>query len=367
MSDGVGELPHEPLLNPAFVVVAPNPDTVQIRAGPWTGPVLTIRETDSDEQIRSLFEQLDGNHTLDSILEPYDGDDREAVLSLFRTLREKNVLYDATDWAGTCGRPQLQVPPQFGESDAGDLETKTALVVSVGEPGPQIAADLIRAGVGSVILHRPLDDQLVDENPLGLLDLLEEKDAFTVRDDDLETALGDADAAVLATDTERPSVASAFNEVAHETGTPWLLAQVRGFDGLIGPVVFPGETACYRCLEQRIASNIGDSESYGAYRTAIDGTPSLESVGLPSYSRAIAGFASVDLLHLLTYGQACTVGRTIAMNFLDLSVEVNEVLKRPRCDCCGSTPGDDVKRFVTIDDLLRSDIWTEHGPGSDDE
>ena len=353
---------ERPILNPAFVAVASGPNTLQIRAGPWAGRVMTIREDDEEGALEELFGKLDGEHTLEEILEPHDDEDREAILGLFQQLREKNVVYDAADWGGEVGRPQLQVTPRFTGKTAGRLEDASVLVASVGELGPQIAADLVRSGVGSVALTSLTGEELASDDPLDLANWLAEEDSFEVVDgDDIADALAEVDAAMLAADEDRPEIAAAFNEFAHEAGTPWMLAQVRGFDGLVGPVVFPGETSCYRCLERRIESNASDPEAYAAYRDGLAGEPTMASVGLPSFARTVAGYATVDFLYLLAYGQAFTVGRTLVLNFLDLSTEVNEVLKVPRCEVCGTSPGEDVKRFVTLDDLLDSALWNRHG------
>lgn len=346
-----------PVLNPAYVAVASDPNTVRITTGPWAGTVLTIQETESEESIERLFAKLDGEHTLESILEPYDAEDRNAILGLFEQLRNKNVIYDAAEWNGAVGRPQIEAVDGLG-GRMESLSEQTVLVVGVGEIGPQIAADLVRAGVGSVWLDRPISDDLDrDPDPMGLLDRLDEHDAFDRHDGDLREALSAVDVAVLATDGFRHGVASTFNEFAHDTGTPWMLAQIRGYDGLVGPVVYPGETACYACLEQRIEANVSDPDSYVAPRDGAAGQPSLSPVGLPSFARTVAGYATVDLLYLLAYGQAFTTGRTITVDFTDLSTEVNEVLKAPRCSVCGKPAGEDVKRHVTVDELLTSDRW----------
>ena len=353
---------ERPILNPAFVAVASGPNTLQIRAGPWSGRVMTIREDDEEDALETLFEKLDGEHALNEILAPYDDADREAILGLLQQLREKNVIYDAADWDGEVGRPQLQVTPRFTGETASRLEDSSVLVAGVGELGPQIAADLVRSGVGSVALTSLGGDTTEGiKDPLGLLDRLDEEESFEVTDGDVADVLARVDAAMLATDADRPEIATAFNEFAHEAGTPWMLAQVRGFDGLVGPVVFPGETACYRCLERRIESNVQDPKAYAAYRDGLADEPTLVSVGLPSFARTVAGYATVDFLYLLAYGQAFTVGRSLVLSFLDLSMEINELLKVPRCEVCGTSPGEDVKRFVTLDDLLDSNLWNRHG------
>jgi bacteriocin biosynthesis cyclodehydratase domain-containing protein len=358
MSDLREEL-ERPVLNPAFVVVKPDEHTLHVRAGPWSGPVVTVRETEGDESVEELFDMLDGEHDLAGILDRYDPDDQRAILGLFRTLREKNVIYDAAAVDGRRGWPQLTVTPKLRSESRDRLADADVVVVSVGDVGPAIAEDLLRAGVGSVSLLQPLAERRRDVDELestGGVSRLADRDGFSHVERDLGDALADADAATLALDAAYPSVARAFNEVALATGTPWLLAQVRGFDGLVGPVVFPGETACFECLQRRIEANLSSPGEYEQYREALE--PSFASVGLPSFSRAVAGYASVDLLYLLAYGQSFTVERTLAVNFLNLSVEVNEVLKLPRCPACGTEAGDDVKRFVGIEDLVEADRLT---------
>lgn len=347
---------QRPVLNPAFVVVSPDPTTVEVRAGPWTGPVVTIQETEQDESIRTLFEELDGTNTTEEILSPYDQDDRETIRSLFDQLRNKNVIYDAADWNGTVGRPQIDVLPRFERTGSSRLEASSVLVVSIGELGDQVAVDLVRSGVGSVVYHRPLDDGPTPDKS-GPVERVRNDESFSEPAEPMRTLVADADVAVFAADVTCPDIANAFNELADETGTPWMLAQVRGFDGLVGPVVYPGETACYRCLERRIEANIDDPGSYARYLDDRDDPESRHSTGLPSFARLVAGYAALDVLYLVSYGQAYTVGRTITVDFSTLSTEVNEVLKVPRCEVCGKPAGSDTKRFVTTSDLLESESW----------
>jgi bacteriocin biosynthesis cyclodehydratase domain-containing protein len=353
---------ERPVLNPAFVAVQSAEDEVSIRAGPWSAPITTVRETEEGESIESLFEMLDGEHELEAILQRYDDDDRQAIRALLGGLRERNVVFDAAAVEGDIVRPQLAVASRFDGAEDSRIDGASALVVGVGELGVQVADDLVRSGVGSVRLVRPVAGETPSEpDPTGVLDRLRDDATFVETTDDLRSELDRADAAILASDTDRPAVVSTFNEFAAAAGTPWMLAQVRGFDGLVGPVVFPGETACYRCLERRIGANLSDGGAYASYRDGIASDASQTSVGLPSFARAVAGLATVDFLYLLAYGQAFTVGRTMTVDFLTLSTEVNEVLKAPRCDVCGKTTGEDVKRHVSVDDLVGSGIQFDTG------
>lgn len=345
-----------PALNPSFVPVRVDRNTIHIRASPWTGPAMTVRETDGDEELEELFALLDGKRTVEEILAEFDEEDHDAILTLFERMVERKILYDAAEY-DRVGWPQLALSPKCSDRNYSRLESGSVLVVSDGTIGPQIALDLDRAGVGDVALF-PTEGETAETARLR------DWESVTVLDGaDVDATVAESEYVVLALDAERPRLAARVNAVAHEASTPWTLVQRRGFDGLVGPTVFPGETSCYECLERRIAANLSDTKEYVAYRNQFADDESFAGVGLPAYGRMLAGYATIDVLHLLAYGQAFTAGRTITVNFLDLSTEVNDVLKLPRCSVCGADP-DDVQRFVGIDDVVEATDLAERNGGS---
>lgn len=131
-----------------------------------------------------------------------------------------------------------------------------------------------------------------------------------------------------------------------------MVGQIRGFDGIIGPAIFPGETACYECFHERMLSNIPNIGGYRALEYEKEEN-SLATASLPMFSRAVAGYLSLDVLYLLSYGIGYTSGRVVTVNSLDLSTEVNEVLKLPRCDACGRDSRVDASRFVSLEDMVK--------------
>lgn len=339
---------EKPKLNPSFVAIQSGENTYHIRAGPWTGPVLTIEETDEEDAIGDLFDRLDGEHTLEEIFEAFDEDDHAAITSLLERMEDRNIIYDGADIGTDYGGPQLMLSPRFNREDRRRLDETDALVINAGSIGPQIARDLIESDVGTVRFAQPIPEARADVS-----DLRSDERFQQVDDGDYNDAIADATAVIYAADRAYPALGEEVSRIADETGTPWMLAQVSGFDGLVGPTVFPGETGCYNCLQRRIAANIND-ETYDMYREALSRQSGRAAEGLPSYNRMVAGYASIDFLHLLAYGQSFTVGRSLVINFLDLSVEVNDVLRLPRCDICGKDPGDDTPRFITIRDRVKA-------------
>jgi molybdopterin-synthase adenylyltransferase len=105
--------------------------------------------------------------------------------------------------------------------------------------------------------------------------------------------------------------------------------------GYIGPLVIPGETACYECLRARQNSHIEDPAAARApERKAFEGQyiqgfhPSMASV-----------LGDLAVLELTKFYSDCLplwrVGTLIEVNLLAPSLVTRKVLKVPRCTVCG--------------------------------
>jgi bacteriocin biosynthesis cyclodehydratase domain-containing protein len=124
-----------------------------------------------------------------------------------------------------------------------------------------------------------------------------------------------------------------WNHLALEQGICWL--GLRPFDGLIwaiGPLVVPGESACYECSVLRLASHV----EYAGDVLLVEGAP----------SRALAG-AALDLVALGVLVQLSlgwVVGRDRSLPGILHVVEARPaialgrhcVLRVPRCEACSS-------------------------------
>lgn len=350
------ELDSRPVFNPAFVPVQVTRDELHVRSGPWSGPALTIRDADRDGVLDRLLDTIDGQTTVATILEEFDAEHREEVRSVLEQLADNDVLRDRrsidpeTPWA------HLALKYRFSQADRTRLENRSVLVVSTDEIGDQIVTELDEMGVGSIDLARPHGDQtptgggqpLEDDRPR------DRDNQVTVHDDPALPALVDeADLVVYTADRPRP-IAGDLNELAIDSQTPFFPVEIHGFDGFIGPAVFPGETACYRCFTERTRSNVAGQQGYAAYREEFDGDRALSTATHPAFTRMLAGFASMELLHLLAFGTGYSAGRVIAIDALELSIEANDVLKLPRCECCGPAADVDVQRFVSMEDVVEA-------------
>jgi bacteriocin biosynthesis cyclodehydratase domain-containing protein len=104
--------------------------------------------------------------------------------------------------------------------------------------------------------------------------------------------------------------------------------------GYVGPLVIPGETACFDCLQTRQNSQMKDYKS----RRLIENVAfaGQGAVGFhPSMASIIGNIAAFELIKF--YSDALPfrkVGTLIEVNLLSTDLKARKVLKIPRCPTC---------------------------------
>lgn len=333
-------LPVYPKVNPAFVPVEVDRNEIHFKCGPWSGPVFRIRDTDSEGELTEILSMLTGEYHVDDVCDASsEPDETERMIE---HLYRKNVLLDASE----SETPVATTNRFFGIGEADtdvELGTTEVLLVTDGPLGEFVLDDLVDAGVGRV---RVIDSPNSDGEALTC----DDSSAAVVSRTDLdrlEEALSIVDVACVTATSSGPAVIQAVNDAAQSAGTPFLVGRVQGFDGVVGPTVIPGETACYRCyLRRRDAALSSTGE-----RWVSPDSPGPRPVIRPLF-RVVAGYVSYDLLNQLSGGFAYTAGRIIHHDFYNLSIESNDVLRLPDCHVCRSRRQVGGASHTTIDDLL---------------
>jgi bacteriocin biosynthesis cyclodehydratase domain-containing protein len=139
------------------------------------------------------------------------------------------------------------------------------------------------------------------------------------------------DLAVVVPAPHEVALVSAWNENALAHGVSWLFA--RPFDGLaatIGPLVVPGESACYECLQLRLASHL----EYGGDLARIESVPASAGQGAGLVTSA-AGLAA----HLAVSWLGARDARLPGLLFVletqpQIGLTSHPVLRVPRCSAC---------------------------------
>lgn len=339
-----------PVFNPAFVPVQVTPDELHIRSGPWSGPALTIRDTDREGLLGQLVDAIDGETTVASIIDTFEAQHRDEVRSILDRLAANDVLRNRASVNGDQLWPHRALKYRFRQADRTPLRDRSVLVVTCDDMGRHVVSDLCSMGVGSIDVTQPYgewvaidDDRVIYHEDPSLPALVEENDVV-----------------VYTADRPRPLV-SDLNRLAIDTSTPLFPIEIHGFDGIVGPAIFPGETACYRCFRDRMRANVPGKRGYEAYERTLDADEEITTASLPPFARMLAGVAAMELHHLLAFGTGYSAGRVLTIDSLELSIEANDVLKRPRCECCGAAAEIDVQRFVSMEDVVEAGRLSDRG------
>jgi bacteriocin biosynthesis cyclodehydratase domain-containing protein len=144
-----------------------------------------------------------------------------------------------------------------------------------------------------------------------------------------------SDFVVLASETYSPVLLHATNEQAIEHATPWMSVYFDGSEAVVGPTYVLGETCCYHEFETQAQASLRYGGEHVVYKEFLRDLDPGGGFVLPAYAMIAAGWAVTSALRFLLEGTTFTVGRALHLNFETLSIDVQDVLKLPRCPACG--------------------------------
>lgn len=342
--EALREAVEYPVFNPTMVPVQIDEDTLHIRGGPWNGPVLTLTDHEEEEVIVRIVDLIDGETHIDDILGSFRHENKGEVARALGELVDKGAIHDAAEYERDEHYHHTPLKP-FASVDGftTDIAVESAAVVATSGLGRHLASDMQTMDLESVTVADPVGGAEIDAG------------AVSRTDEPIETVVANHDFVVYATERPYPEIEERINEAAHVEDTPWIPVQRIGYDGLVGPTVFPGVTACYECFKSRTLSNVVSWKNYQAYRDAYrNGDVDAETETLPEFNRMLAGMAAMDLRHLFEYGVGYTAGRVVATSSIDLNMHADRVLKQPRCDVCGPDETEQSAPFVNLENFVQT-------------
>jgi thiazole/oxazole-forming peptide maturase SagC family component len=377
MDEGISSM-EKPRIKRGYITIVPNPDEVHIRTGFWS-PAFVIRDDKETGKLSRFISLLDGAHTVDAIIDALGRDMEEEIRELIIDLEWKGVIEDATaeEIAILQGettpeeiekyQPALSYfklassTPSFvrvptAESILVALKNAKVLLIGARMLGSRLALQLAQLGVRNISL---VDDQRLSKQDLYFAPFLApqkldmscaEATMFMVekvnpqatvqvlKNQELKEALQNKNynLIIVAKDRPHPALYDEINKHVLEKKVTWTIVTMDGLAGIVGPTIVPFETACYKCYELRLESNIKEYSQYLQYKKYLNDNPSEygKSVGLPSFADVVTGFLSSDVPSILLNSGA-TFGKMIYFHFPTLRMEVNNVLKLARCPACG--------------------------------
>ena len=127
------------------------------------------------------------------------------------------------------------------------------------------------------------------------------------------------------------------NEIFTERKISFLPVYIEHMKGIVGPLVIPGETPCFKCFELRVDANQDHFSEYQSYKNYLKSENKF--ITPPSFlQKSLVYFPVMESIRILSECEfPSLLGYFIELDFATMESTRNLVLKLPRCPVCGAT------------------------------
>lgn len=283
--------------------------------------------------------------TCQEICKEFAHPQRLLIMNLIDQLIERRILIPA-------GSNDSHLPPEsheeifywnFGESQfsaARNLNNKDIAILGVNYISRQILASFQETGATNIqIVDFPLLRNLRFFDEKGQLDFkkwnggnllpLEYNKWMEGQNTQNPTCL------VATSDFGNHEVIRQWNHFCLKSNCHFLPVILQNAVGFLGPLIIPGETACFECVRARQNSNFEDPHLERATEEkAFEGQI---VVGFhPSMPSILGSLAAFELTKFYSgFLPGSNVGTLIEINLLATFLTARKILKNPRCQACG--------------------------------
>ncbi len=125
---------------------------------------------------------------------------------------------------------------------------------------------------------------------------------------------------------------------AHDAGLVSLFGSLQGTEATVGPVVVPGQTACWNCCRLRLLACADQTREAHALQEALlqRRAASHPPPGLAPMSALLGHLLALEALKLLAgYTPSRLLGRLLVQHTVTLETTLHTVVPMPWCEVCG--------------------------------
>jgi ribosomal protein S12 methylthiotransferase accessory factor len=210
------------------------------------------------------------------------------------------------------------------------------LVLQGGGVSPNLLAFWHSLNLDWTIVENRLKNTQISLTALGTVDIEQMKEALLLLN--IKT-VDEGDFHVVLTDDYLSLELEKINNKALLSKTPWMLVKPVGNSIWIGPVFYPQETGCWKCLQQRLQMNRwletrleSVEEDYELIQTALTSFSTMPSMVHMSF-----GLAATEIAKAVVLGNKNILnGTLITFNAINLEMKRHVLTQRPQCPACGT-------------------------------
>lgn len=305
---------------------------------------LVLDGEDAARFVDELRPLLDGERTRDEIAGCFDPSAHAALatlLDLFDRLGLTEIVSDDATEAAEAEAGAADDCRRHARATA----TAQERFFRVWTDRPEVMVRRLHEARVAIVGSEPWGDAFVRElthSGVKHLDVIETRDALS--------ALADGASAdcqweliVIAAHPDDIALHLQLARFAHEHGIPSLSGAIRGLEATIGPLVFPGQTACWNCCRLRLLANAPDQEAAHAIARVHAGRPAglapETGIRLAPATSAAGYLLALEALRFLSgYSSVPSHGRLVIQHLVTLEATTHVVLPLPWCAVCGPSP-----------------------------
>jgi len=280
---------------------------------------------------------------------------KEEVIPLINTLYEQNILIKPSEnSADVYFRTILK-----GEEN-GTFSSLQFGVIGSGDLGKRVITNLLNFRPNKIIFY---DERKYTSNPHGMTSAypflyseggtytdsfmaylsglgINNINGITGRFDDqkkIKEIFENNDFVIICVEFFSPKLLHTVNQVAISVGKPWMSVLIDGSLAIIGPIYVPGETLCYSEFETQVESSMQYFDEYSLYREHLEQEDVSTPPILPPLLDITSGYALMFISRFVLKKKSSLLDKAIFINFEDMSLDSQHLLKLPRCPACQGT------------------------------
>ena len=340
------DMAEEPKLRPERIQLVETPEAVVLRRGRVE---ISVTGDRAAEVIRAVLSAAaGGSMSRSELCDTFAAADRPAIEDLIRQLELRRILTPV----GEPGAPAADHPEgpldifywHFGDQAPkveDRLNERRFAIMGVNAISRQLALSLASSGVRNY--------EIIDHPLLCNLRFFDEGGALLSREWPASlnapvdyTAWAPAmeeepfDCLIVTSDFGGLELMRVWNRFCLRARRHFLPVVLQDLIGYIGPMVIPGETACFECFRSRRNSQMENPEIGRVVESAAFEGQAVAGFH-PAMASILGDIAALELgRHYGGWTTARLAGAVIEVNLLDIQMEVRRLLKIPRCHACSA-------------------------------
>ena len=293
----------------------------------------------------------------------------QRMLPLLDGTRDREAIVSALgDYSAESVTALVDVLTQYGLVEAADADRDSGETDFFGKwlSSPAVAADRLQSAEVVVVGVEPWAERAVEQligARVGRLAIVDGDDEAPKRQDlsrisALVTGAGDAkvevhdaseldalaaelsgDALLLATaGRDRVGLLRRVAVIGEQHNLRSLFAHLDGFDAVLGPLVVPGDSACWECYRLRRLANADNPPAALAIEAELlrAPPPPRRRSYLAPMSALLGDLVALEAVKVLTeYVPSELVGRTLVQNLISYQTSLHGLVPMPWCPVCG--------------------------------